>query len=163
MARKPQKKAHKSQPAQAQKPVQAEAEAASEGTCRTHLKVGWLSILVFLCIGIGLESLHGFKSAWYLDTGNETRRLMFTLAHAHGVLLGLVNIAYAFTQAHIAPGGKIRSRLLIASTVLLPSGFGLGGLFIHDGDPGIGILLVPPGALALLICVALTTRAVFKR
>jgi hypothetical protein len=137
------------------------------GLVRTHLKIGWFGLLIFLCLGIALEALHGFKSAWYLDVGNETRRLMFTLAHAHGVLLSLVNVAFAFTLTAIpslAGGrGRLISRLLFAAIILLPSGFFLGGFFIQGGDPGLGILVVPVGALALLGGVAMTALAIGKR
>ena len=52
-----------------------------------HLRFGWASLFVFATLGVGLELLHGFKVGLYLDVGNETRRLLWTLAHAHGVLL----------------------------------------------------------------------------
>ena len=58
---------------------------------RRHLRFGWWSVLVFLTLGTALEVMHGFKVDWYLNVANETRRLMWTLAHAHGVLLGLVH------------------------------------------------------------------------
>ena len=58
-----------------------------------NLRFGWWALLFFLSLGAVLETLQGFKIGWYLDVGNETRRLMFTLAHAHGTLLALVNIA----------------------------------------------------------------------
>jgi hypothetical protein len=40
-----------------------------------------------------------------------------------------------------------------------PLGFFLGGVFIHGGDPGIGVILVPPGGLLLFLSVLLTARA----
>ena len=54
-----------------------------------HLRFGWRSLFVFLVLGVVLETLHGFKLGWYLDVGAEMRRLMFTLAHAHGTLLAM--------------------------------------------------------------------------
>ena len=62
-----------------------------------NLRFGWWSLLVFLSLGGVLETLHGFKIGWYVDAGNEMRRLMFTLAHAHGTALALVNIVAALT------------------------------------------------------------------
>ena len=62
-----------------------------------HLRFGWRSLFVFLALGFILEVLHGFKLGWYLDVGAEMRRLMFTLAHAHGTLLALVNLAAGLT------------------------------------------------------------------
>jgi hypothetical protein len=99
-----------------------------------------------------LETLHGFKLGWYLDVGQEMRRLMFTLAHAHGTLLALVNIAAGLTMRAVK-GFELTqgaSRSLLWGAVLLPAGFFLGGLVIHGGDPGLGILLAPVGALLLL-------------
>jgi hypothetical protein len=48
---------------------------------------------------------------------------------------------------------------LLGASVLLPGGFFLGGLFLYGGDPGLGVLLVPLGALLLLVAVLLTARA----
>ncbi len=49
---------------------------------------------------------------------------------------------------------------MIAALVLVPGGFFLGGLFIHDGDPGLGILLLPPGAALLFAGVLLTASGI---
>ena len=62
-----------------------------------HLRFGWWSLLLFLTMGIVLEVMHGFKVGWYLDVGNETRRLLLRLAHAHGTLLSLVHVVFALT------------------------------------------------------------------
>src|SRR5881392_3805651 len=121
-----------------------------------HLRFGWWSLLVFLSLGLTLESLHGFKVGWYLDVGNEVRRLMFTLAHAHGTLLALVNIAAGLTARNV-DGFELRpsvSFALIWAAILLPAGFFLGGIVIYDGDPGLGVWLVPVGALLLFYGVA---------
>lgn len=133
---------------------------------RRHLAVGWLTLLVFLTLGIALEALHAFKLSFYLDADHESRRLGLRLAHAHGVLLGLVHVAFAATLRHAArvlPRARLSSRLLSAATVLLPGGFLLGGLFARGGDPGLGILLVPAGALCLFVAVALVVRALLSR
>ena len=124
-----------------------------------HLRFGWWSLLVFLVLGIVLELLHGFKIRWYLDVANETRRLMWTLAHAHGVLLGIVNIGLAATWALVPTAARQRQGMisicLMSAGVLLPGGFALGGIFIYGGDPGIGIFLVPVGAFFLCVGVLL--------
>ena len=129
-------------------------------TERRHLRFGWWSLLFFLTLGLVLESLHGFKIGWYLDVANETRRLMWRLAHAHGALLALIHIAFAVTVARRPTDGihSLASPCLIAASLLLPGGFLLGGWMIYDGDPGPGVLLVPIGALALFIAVFLTAR-----
>jgi len=130
---------------------------------RVHLRLGWWALLVFLSLGIALESLHGFKVGWYLDADNETRRLMFTLAHSHGTLLALVHIGFGLMQVHLRAWRRgsrlLASRSLSAALILLPLGFFAGGFFVHGGDPGLGIALVPPGAFLLLFGVFLTARA----
>ncbi len=120
---------------------------------RRHQLVGWWSLLVFVALGLVLEGLHGLKVGWYLNVTNETRRLMWTLAHAHGTLLGLINVVFGLVvaTARAASGLRLASVCLMAATVLLPAGFLLGGIWIHAGDPGLGILLVPLGGLFLVV------------
>lgn len=120
---------------------------------RFHVRFGWASLAAFATLGAVLEGMHGLKVAWYLEQANETRRLMFTLAHAHGTLLSVVNLVFG-TLLHIVGGGSSKrtaSRCLLAGTILMPSGFFLGGLYIYGGDPGLGVMLVPVGALCMII------------
>lgn len=142
---------------------QSERIADTDLTAR-HLRIGWQALLLFLSLGIVLEGLHAFKVGWYLDVGNEARRLMWRLAHAHGTLLSLVNLAFGLTVSCQAVrcdrSVTAASLALIAATILLPGGFFLGGLFIYPGDPGFGVWLVPIGATTLFIAVFLTARAV---
>jgi hypothetical protein len=130
---------------------------------RRHLVFGWASVLAFLTLGVVLEALHGFKIGWLLDVSNETRRTMLGLSHAHGTLLGLINVAYAATLWILRPPEaawqSLASTCLISGTVLLPGGFFLGGLIFWGGDPGLGILLVPMGAVLLLVGVFLALQA----
>ena len=131
---------------------------------RRHLRFGWWSLLVFASLGFTLETLHGLKVRAYLDVSNETRRLMWTLAHAHGTLLGLVHVAFGLTvrSAALDPGlTNVRaiSPALIAASVLLPGGFFLGGIAFYGGDPGLGVLLVPFGAVSLIAAVFMIARA----
>jgi len=133
---------------------------------RRHLCFGWWSLLVFLTMGAVLEGLHGFKVRWYLDVANEARRHLWTLAHAHGTLLAVVNIVFGLAvNAMSGAGGRdrgIASACLLGAGVLLPGGFLLGGLFIQGADPGLGIVLVPIGAALLFVAVlvaALASRA----
>ena len=132
---------------------------------RRHLRFGWWSLFVFLLLGATLETLHGFKVGFYLDVSNETRRLMWTLAHAHGALLGLVNVA-AGVSLRALPTLSADARIPLASTtlfaagVLLPAGFFAGGISFYSGDPGVGIALVPVGAACLAVGVFLMARAV---
>ncbi len=128
--------------------------------CVRHLQFAWWSLVCFVLLGITLEGFHGFKVSWYLGKNAEIRRLLWTLAHAHGALLSLVHAAFAFTYFAIpvllTGRQRLASALLMAASVLLPGGFFLGGAFVYEGDPGLGIWLVPPGALCLLVAVFLT-------
>ena len=127
---------------------------------RRHLRFGWFSLLVFLSMGLALEALHGFKVQAYLNVLNETRRLMWTLAHAHGTLLGLAHLGFAFSVT-LTPAWAPRTRntascSLIAASALMPGGFFLGGVWVYAGDPGLGIVLVPVGGALLFLAVLLT-------
>ena len=141
-------------------PVPTPAVASVGIPFARHLAIGWWSLLVFLTAGLVLEALHGFKVGAYLNVNNETRRLMWTLAHAHGTLLGLLNLAFAGTLRWVpawpvAPR-RLASVFLAAATALMPAGFFFGGLFIYGGDPGLGIVLVPLGGALLFLAVLLT-------
>jgi hypothetical protein len=133
---------------------------------RRQLVFGWWALLGYLTIGIALEGLHGFKVGFYLDAANETRQLLWRLAHAHGTLLSLINIAFGLTLRVAgeppkapAPGSvALASRCLIGAAIVLPVGFFAGGVFIFAGDPGLPILLVPLGAVLLFLGVLLAAR-----
>ena len=130
-----------------------------------NLRFGWWSLLVFLSLGAVLEALHGFKIGWYVDVKNDTRRLMFTLAHAHGTLLALVNIV-AGLSGRIVERFTLRSSVsfaLIWAAILLPAGFFLGGIVTYDGDPGLGVWLVPVGAALLFYSIARIALDLSKR
>lgn len=137
-----------------------------DAVVRRHLRLGWWFVAGFGLLGLILETLHGFKVGWYLDGSNETRRLMWTLAHAHGTLLGVLHLACAFTL-HTA--GLDTSRLrsassaLTAAGALLPFGFFLGGIRFYAGDPGVGIVLVPIGATLLIYAAVTIARSIARR
>ncbi len=129
-----------------------------------HLRFGWWSLALFLTLGLVLEGLHGFKSGWFLDVDNETRRLMLRLAHTHGTLLGLVNIAAALTLRAVKGFelSRAASASLIWGSILLPAGFLLGAAGARDGDPGAGVWIVPVGALLLIYAAFAAARAISR-
>jgi hypothetical protein len=144
------------------RPAGATAPEQPAATIRHHLKVGWWALLLFLTLGILLEALHAFKIGYYMNTTNQTRRFLWTLAHAHGTLLALINLAFAATLPLLAltpKKRKVASMLLTSATLLIPAGFFLGGVVFYAGDPGLGILLLPLGSLFLLVAVYLAARA----
>ena len=147
----------------------ANSPANSGSLCRAHLHLcfGWWQLLVFLSLGIALEVMHGFKVGWYLDADHETRRLMLTLAHTHGTLLGLINLTFSWSVTRLpawpASQKTLASWCLLAASVLMPLGFFFGGLFPYPGDPDLGIMLLPAGAFLLLVSVLLTAVASTKK
>ena len=111
-----------------------------------------------------LEILHGLKLDLYLDVRNSTRRLMWSLAHAHGTLFSLVHIGFAVTVSRLQePMAPTASRCFTWALLIFPLGFLLGGIWLHGGDPGLGIFLVPVGALLLLAGVGLTLRELLNQ
>ena len=133
---------------------------------RRHLRAGWAGLFLFAGLGFGLEALHAFKLGFYLDVGNESRRLLWTLAHAHGVLLSLVQIAFAATLHLLEPvverwPARV-SLLLLGALVLLPAGFFAGGFGVQGGDPGPGVALAPLGGVLLLVALAAAWSGVHR-
>jgi len=126
---------------------------------RRHLRRGWLLLGLFVAVGAGLEAMHGFKVDWYLAVGNETRRLLWRLAHAHGTFLGLLHIAFALTVPHCHRVPRLCGACLTGAAIALPAGFFFGGVGAIGGDPGLGILLVPLGVALLLIAVVQVAMA----
>jgi hypothetical protein len=113
--------------------VHAESEGDSRRV-RLHLTLGWCLLTLFMFLGM-------------------TLRLLLRLAHAHGVLLGVVNICFALSIPHRAirsePWEVWISRCVLLGSGLLPAGFLLGGVVVFGGDPNPSILLSPVGALLL--------------
>jgi len=124
------------------------------------LKTGWTLLAISLPLGVTLEALHGFKVQVYLQS--EVRREMWRLAHAHGTLLGILLLTFvAVAEKHLAePAARAKiSRDLRFGAVLMPLGFFLGGVLSSEGDPSLGIALVPVGALFLLVALVRAARA----
>jgi hypothetical protein len=134
----------------------------TDSAIRKTLRAGWLLLAISLPFGVTLEALHGFKVQAYL--ASDMRREMWRLAHAHGTLLGILCLVSGLlAEAHIAEAVRPRVLAMIRwGAVLMPLGFFLGGVLNSEGDPSLGILLVPIGALLLVVAlvrVALAPRA----
>jgi hypothetical protein len=135
-----------------------------EGLALVHRRFGWTALLVWMTGGLILELFHGLKLGGYLL--DPLRRELLTLAHFHGALLSVVNLAYVrWAEAPGLDSAQRRraSRALIAGSVLLPLGFLLGGIWHYEGDPGLGIFLAPLGGLLLLDAVLVQTRSAWAR
>jgi hypothetical protein len=131
----------------------SQLDAAKSKLCKRHLKIGWWSLLAFLSLGIILEMLHGMKWSSYLGADAEIRRLLWTLAHSHGTLLAIIHILFGLSLGHLefteSESFNWTGKILTCATLLMPIGFFLGGWIHYAADPGLGILLVPVGALLL--------------
>ena len=122
-----------------------------DGATRKSMSWGWVLLSVYLPLGLTLEALHALKVPVYLESA--MRREMWTLAHAHGNLLGLLCLLFAAIGERAIRDDRERARVslwLRVGAVLMPVGFFLGGILNHEGDPSLGIVLVPVGGLALL-------------
>lgn len=119
-------------------------------TYSTLIRQAWISLALWIAFGILLEGFNAFRSPAFLD--DAVRREMFRLAHAHGTLLNLVLLAAAIcARLDMIRLGPKTSAGMRAAVVLLPAGFFFGGLWHFKDEPGLGILLVPIGAVLLLV------------
>lgn len=113
--------------------------------------LGFLGLFLWASLGFLLEAAHAFKLSGYLD--QVQRRELLVWAHAHGVGLALVLLAYAGQ-------GVCDARSIAAGPYLrfgafgMPLGFALSIFHTSESDPGPAIWLVPIAAAALLVGLA---------
>ncbi|HYV48399.1 MAG TPA: hypothetical protein VFA20_26245 [Myxococcaceae bacterium] len=122
------------------------ATAATAPAAEVHVRAGWTLLALGLAFGVTLEALEAFRVSWVV--ADAWRNRLWSLAHFHADAMGLLNLVYRPYAR-----GAAESRALAAGSALIPVGFVLGGLAHSEGDPGLGILLVPVGA-TLVISVA---------
>lgn len=114
------------------------------------MRQAWISLAIWIAFGILLEGFSAFRSAVVLD--DYVRRDMFRLAHSHGTLLNLVVITAAIcARLDLIRLSRSSSISLRTSVVVLPLGFFLAGIWHFKDEPGLAILLVPVGAVLLLV------------
>lgn len=135
------------------------AQGDAQGISRTCLVHGWIMVTLFLTMGLVLESFHLVKLPFYVDV--HLRRELWTLAHAHGTLLGAITVLFGLSVARLerVRGLAAAGKLLRAGSVLVPVGFLLGGVGNSEGDPSLFILLVPTGGALALLGLAMLARA----
>lgn len=127
---------------------------------RVALRTGLLLLAVSLPLGLTLEALHAMKVQVYL--GSAMRRELWRLAHAHGNLLGILCLVLAALGPRLVPDPSKRlrfERLLAVGSVAMPLGFLLGGVLNSEGDPSLGILLVPAGGVLVFVALVLAMRS----
>ena len=121
---------------------------------RTSLRTGLWLLAFSLPLGLTLEALHAWKVPVYL--GSALRRELWTLAHAHGNLLGILCLVFAAIGVRLLPDAAQRQRIervLAIGAVLMPMGFLLGGVMNSEGDPSLGIVLVPIGGVFVFVAL----------
>jgi hypothetical protein len=123
----------------------------------THLRASVVVVAVFLAMGLWLEAMYGLRAEGWID--DPLRREFLRLGHAHGGLLGLLNIGLAWTLERLATPAAWASKIRVAAllgAVLVGVGFIAGGLLHGPTDPGLPILVVPAGAMLLLTSLVAT-------
>ena len=144
-----------------------EGDQATRALRGRHQKLGWVVLLVAATSGLVLESLVGFRVAAYVDFTAAPRRELWTLAHAHGTLLGALNLIYAALLPTMFQGRdrarSLASLGLVTAAVAMPLGFFLGGAFLIGNDPGLAIVMVPLGGAALVLALSLCASDAFRR
>lgn len=120
-------------------------------TASRHLRLALATTVLFLAMGLWLEAMLGLRAAGLVD--DELRREFLRLGHAHGALLGLVNVALAYALERLRTPAAWATRIRPAALVgALAVGLGFvgGGLWHGPTDPGPLVLAVPAGAMLLL-------------
>lgn len=126
-------------------------------TAQRHLRLGLATTALFLAMGLWLEASLGLRAQGLVD--DELRREFLRLGHAHGALLGLVNVALAYALERLRTPAAWATRIRPAALVgALAVGLGFvgGGLWHGPTDPGPLVLAVPAGAMLLLSSLGAT-------
>jgi Na+-driven multidrug efflux pump len=129
---------------------QSPSQGAEARRCR---RFGWTALAAWSLFGLVLEAAYGFKLSVFLD--DQLRHTLLRLAHAHGVILALVVLAFGGGVASLygdasAAGARRTGALIRVGALVVPLGFALSAIAPHEGDPGFAVLLVPVGALPLI-------------
>jgi hypothetical protein len=121
-----------------------------------HLRLSLATIAVFLAMGLWLESMFGLRTRGFVD--DDLRRELLRLGHAHGGLLGLLNLALAWAMTRLETPASWAPKIRVAALFgawLVGLGFTFGGVWHGPTDPGAAVLVVPAGALMLFAsCLA---------
>jgi peptidoglycan/LPS O-acetylase OafA/YrhL len=122
-----------------------------------HLRLSLVQVAVFLAAGLWLEAMYGLRAEGWMD--DDLRREFLRLGHAHGALLGVLNLAIAWAMHRLDTPESWARPIRIATllgALLVGLGFFGGGLWHAPTDPGPLVLVVPAGAMMLLAsCLAI--------
>ncbi len=116
-----------------------------------HLRLSLGLTALFLAMGLWLEAMIGLRMTGWVD--DPLRREFLRLGHAHGGILGVLNLGLGLALERLATpelwAGLIR-RAAWTGALLVGVGFVAGGLMHGPTDPGLPVLVVPAGALMLV-------------
>lgn len=120
-------------------------------TADRHLRLSLGTTALFLAMGLWLEAMLGLRASGLVE--DPLRREFLRLGHAHGAILGLLNVALALAMERLrtpaAWATRIRPAALLGA-LAVGLGFVGGGLWHGPTDPGPLVLAVPAGAMLLL-------------
>lgn len=120
-------------------------------TATRHLRLSLVVVAIFLAMGLWLEAMLGLRAQGWAD--DALRRELLRLGHAHGALLGLLNVALGWAMERLCTPAVWATRIRVAAllgAVAVGLGFVGGGLWHAPTDPGPLVLMVPAGALLLV-------------
>ncbi|MCA9710655.1 MAG: hypothetical protein KDK70_32735 [Myxococcales bacterium] len=120
-------------------------------TAATHLRLSLVLVVVFMASGLWLEAMLGLRADGWVD--DALRRELLRLGHAHGGLLGLLNVGLGWAIERLGTPAAWAGRVRLAAwlgAAAVGLGFVGGGLWHGPTDPGPLVLAVPAGALLLL-------------
>jgi hypothetical protein len=121
-------------------------------TADRHLRLSLATTAIFLAMGLWLETMLGLRAQGVVD--DALRREFLRLGHAHGALLGLLNVVLGLAMARLHTPVAWATRIRLAAFLgALAVGFGFvgGGLWHGPTDPGPLVLLLSSlGATVLL-------------
>jgi hypothetical protein len=125
------------------------------------LQQGLITLAFWMTFGLLLEGFLGYKIPAYLN--DDIRRELFRLAHTHGALFSIVLIVIALcTKADfIKPNSYAQNALRIGS-VMMPTGFLLGGVWHFESDPGYAIILAPVGGILVIFGIVSSVLSLKK-
>jgi hypothetical protein len=120
-----------------------------------HIRLSLAGAAAFLAMGLWLEAMYGLRERGWMDDG--LRRELLRLGHAHGGILCLLNLGLSWALGRLSTPESWASRIRAAALVgawTVGLGFVGAGLWHGPTDPGPLVLVVPAGALLLLMALA---------
>lgn len=126
-------------------------------TADRHLRLALAVTTLFLAMGLWLEAMLGLRAQGLHD--DALRREFLRLGHAHGALLGLLNVGLGLAMERLRTPAAWATRIrpaALCGALAVGLGFVGGGLWHGPTDPGPLVLAVPAGAMLLVSSLGAT-------